>query len=336
MEIEPNHTNTLYNYAVMLDSHLSRKDEAEDLYRRVLKIDHRHPYTLYNLAVLLEDKLKGYKAQFLLRKNDLKRSLANRDDDDDDDFNESLKKLTDEDIELDYLNKTLMETRAVVLDLYERATDADPNDPIAKADCARYIYAEFGSNNSSTEDKQLYKEKYEGKVDLLLSEACDLDPQLEIALYTTALINYNYSKDKTKAESYVKKLLSVNPRHVSGMHLLATMYLESSGTTNSGKARRESIKGGLAAKDKARTVEEAFLLLQKCAECSKDPSKLLVEYINATNKYGTKRHKLAAIAYCQQNCFSEFTDFENNSGTKLESAMGTLKAAVGKYKADMV
>ena len=104
------------------------------------------------------------------------------------------------------------------------------------------------------------------------------------------------------------------------MHLLATIYLETSSSREYSKSH---------GKDKTKTVEEAFALLQKCAECSKDPSKLLLEYINATNRYGTKRHKLAAIAYCQQKCFFEFTDFNNNPSTDLEVAIESLKSSSG-------
>ncbi len=55
------HANSLYNYAVMLDTHCDRKLEAEGLYRRALEIEPNHPYALYNLAVLLEDKYKNNK-----------------------------------------------------------------------------------------------------------------------------------------------------------------------------------------------------------------------------------------------------------------------------------
>lgn len=50
------HANTLYNYAVMLDTHLKRKEEAEALYRRALEVEPRHAFALYNLAVLLEER----------------------------------------------------------------------------------------------------------------------------------------------------------------------------------------------------------------------------------------------------------------------------------------
>lgn len=56
LEVSSIHSNTLYNYAVMLDTHLKRKEEAEGLYRRAIDIESRHAYALYNLAVLLEEK----------------------------------------------------------------------------------------------------------------------------------------------------------------------------------------------------------------------------------------------------------------------------------------
>lgn len=55
LEVNGRHTNTLYNYAVLLDSHLARRDEAKGFYRRALELDPRHAYALYNLAVLLEE-----------------------------------------------------------------------------------------------------------------------------------------------------------------------------------------------------------------------------------------------------------------------------------------
>lgn len=50
------HANTLYNYAVLLDTHMKRKTDAEIYYRRTLEIEPKHAYALYNLAVLLEEK----------------------------------------------------------------------------------------------------------------------------------------------------------------------------------------------------------------------------------------------------------------------------------------
>jgi tetratricopeptide (TPR) repeat protein len=40
----------------MLDTHCQRKDEAEERYRQCITVEPRHSYSLYNLAVLLEDK----------------------------------------------------------------------------------------------------------------------------------------------------------------------------------------------------------------------------------------------------------------------------------------
>lgn len=50
------HANTLYNYAVMLDTHLLAKERAESLYRQCISVHKRHAFALYNLAVLLEER----------------------------------------------------------------------------------------------------------------------------------------------------------------------------------------------------------------------------------------------------------------------------------------
>lgn len=57
IQVNPKHANTLYNYAVMLDTHLKKKEDAETLYRRCLATEPRHAFALYNLAVLLEERL---------------------------------------------------------------------------------------------------------------------------------------------------------------------------------------------------------------------------------------------------------------------------------------
>ena len=51
------HVNTLYNLAVMFDTHCKRKREAEKLYRIALHEEPDHIFALYNLAVLLEERL---------------------------------------------------------------------------------------------------------------------------------------------------------------------------------------------------------------------------------------------------------------------------------------
>jgi hypothetical protein len=52
------HVNTLYNIAVMFDTHCDRKVEAETMYRRALLEDPVHTFALYNLAALLEERLE--------------------------------------------------------------------------------------------------------------------------------------------------------------------------------------------------------------------------------------------------------------------------------------
>lgn len=104
MDLSPNHANTLYNYAVLLDTHLKRKPEAEKYYRLTIEVEARHAYALYNLAVLLEEKYFGG------------QSTSSQD------INNQ-----------DQIHSNIKETSA----FYRRAAEADPRDSTALADYGR-------------------------------------------------------------------------------------------------------------------------------------------------------------------------------------------------------
>ena len=55
MEIDPDHANSIYNYAVMLDSGMNSQARAEPLYRRCIEVNPNHSFALYNLAILVEE-----------------------------------------------------------------------------------------------------------------------------------------------------------------------------------------------------------------------------------------------------------------------------------------
>ena len=46
LEYHPTHANTLYNYAVMLDTHCDRKEEAEVLYKKSIEIEVSKTYSI--------------------------------------------------------------------------------------------------------------------------------------------------------------------------------------------------------------------------------------------------------------------------------------------------
>ena len=102
--MSPNHANTLYNYAVLLDTHLKRKADAEKFYRSTIEVETRHAYALYNLAVLLEEKHFGSQSTSSL-------DVAND----------------------DQTHSNIKETSA----FYRRAAEADPRDSTALADYGR-------------------------------------------------------------------------------------------------------------------------------------------------------------------------------------------------------
>ena len=104
----PTHANTLYNYAVMLDSHCGRKEEAERYYRRCVEVEPRHSFALYNMAVLREEWLSA------LRKDEGG---------------------TDADSPSSDWEKNAQEVRS----FYERALQADPRDATTMADCGRCV-----------------------------------------------------------------------------------------------------------------------------------------------------------------------------------------------------
>ena len=108
----PKHANTLYNYAVMLDSHCGRKEEAEQFYRRCIEVEARHSFALYNLAVLREELLSSLRCS---QKGEEGGAPAERGDPEWD------------------------RAAAEVRSLYERAMEADPNDATTMADCGRFI-----------------------------------------------------------------------------------------------------------------------------------------------------------------------------------------------------
>ena len=119
--INENHTNTLYNYAVMLDTHVKRKEEAELYYRRAIAVETRHAFALYNLAVLLEERYTNITLKNKLDDNNNinTTNITNNDDDD------SL-----------IVNKVINDKKEI-LNLYERAVVADPKDSTTLADYGR-------------------------------------------------------------------------------------------------------------------------------------------------------------------------------------------------------
>ena len=122
LEVQPTHANSLYNYAVMLDTHLKRKEEAEGLYRRALAVEPRHAYALYNLAVLLEER---YSTQLITQAQTSAEIAA------------TMGPNIAAAMEDQELRATDQQRREEMLALYQRAVEADPRDPTTLADYGR-------------------------------------------------------------------------------------------------------------------------------------------------------------------------------------------------------
>ena len=83
LSLHPRHANTLYNYAVLLDTHLKRKPEAEQYYRQTIELEPKHAYALYNLAVLLEEKYFSHKDSLSSRESGEEKKIEGADEDND-------------------------------------------------------------------------------------------------------------------------------------------------------------------------------------------------------------------------------------------------------------
>ena len=116
------HANTLYNYAVMLDTHVKRKEEAEQLYRRALEVEPRHAFALYNLAVLLEERYSNAIIAQASTSAEIAATMGPN----------IAAALEDPDAKAKDVR-----AREEILGFYQRAVEADPRDATTMADYGR-------------------------------------------------------------------------------------------------------------------------------------------------------------------------------------------------------
>ena len=135
--VSATHANTLYNYAVLLDSHLKRKDEAEVLYRRCLESQPRHAFALYNLAVLREEVVNKAVHKSSVSKHALQVLEATEQTNKDQDQAKQYEKDKEEHVATIISEDKEQEMLIDVSKLYERAVEADSSDFTALADCGR-------------------------------------------------------------------------------------------------------------------------------------------------------------------------------------------------------
>jgi len=157
LQVTPNHSNTLYNYAVLLDTHLKQRLEAEGYYRKTIELEPRHAYALYNLAVLCEEQyVKKLQLQSLLSDNNSTASPT---------------KNTANEAEDEILAKRKLE----IGDFYRRAAEADPKDVNSLADYGRFLYIHLQNIPFGEQ---------------ILLAALKLDSTNEVARYHYALLLY--------------------------------------------------------------------------------------------------------------------------------------------------
>lgn len=122
LAVTPNHSNTLYNYAVLLDTHLKRREDAEGYYRQTIALEPRHAYALYNIAVLLEE-------QFVKLQNALPVGTASN--------NPNTNAPPSSPSRQSQAEIEINRRKTEVCDFYRRAAEADPKDANSLADYGR-------------------------------------------------------------------------------------------------------------------------------------------------------------------------------------------------------
>lgn len=197
----PNHANTLYNYAVLLDTHLQRKRDAERLYRAAVEIEARHAYALYNLAVLLEEQ---YASEGLFLTPEAAASLQTASATSANSSSSVPKQDTDK------LQEQQRKRQEVGV-FYQRAAEADPRDATTLADYARYIFVRLDRGSMA---------------EPLFQAALKLDSACEVALYHLALLYVKEKKLLDQAELLLKQLLTISPQHANGTLTLARLLAD--------------------------------------------------------------------------------------------------------------
>lgn len=241
MATTPSHANTLYNYAVLLDTHLHRKTEAEALYRRAIELEPRHSYALYNLAVLLEEKYanEGIYSPLPTTATATAAPTAATTDD------------------------TIRQKKQEAGLFYQRAAEADPRDATTLADYGRYIFVRL-ENATMAEP--------------LLTAALKLDGQCEVALYHLALLFYREKKTShlDQAEGLLRQVITHNPNHANAILTLARLFsdsvqaLGSSAQPSSGNALSGKVPKAWIGKSKDALCEECVSLYERAVQLSKE------------------------------------------------------------------
>lgn len=127
LAVTPNHSNTLYNYAVLLDTHLKRREDAEGYYRQTITLEPRHAYALYNIAVLLEE-------QFVRLQNASPATTTGASN------NPNHTSAPSSPSRQSQAEVDLTRRKTEVCDFYRRAAEADPKDANSLADYGRYFH----------------------------------------------------------------------------------------------------------------------------------------------------------------------------------------------------
>lgn len=264
LEVTPVHANTLYNYAVLLDTHLQRKNEAETLYRRAIDIEARHAYALYNLAVLLEEKYAN-EGVFLPPGS----SNSNH-----------------------ALTPDLIRQRKQEAGLfYQRAAEADPRDATTLADYGRYIFVRL-ENPTMAEPLLTAALKLESTCEVAL---------YHLALL---FFRERKATHLDQAETLLRQVIGNNPQHANGMLTLARLFADatqamfkSAPPAGNGTVPADYVPSTWASKSKETVAEECIALYEKAIALAKEPAFIASEFLKFVSMYGSNKAKVRTILH---------------------------------------
>lgn len=255
----PVHANTLYNYAVLLDTHLQRKNEAESLYRRAIDIEPRHAYALYNLAVLLEEK---YANEGVFLPPNSSNSNHN---------------LTPE---------VIRQRKQEAGLFYQRAAEADPRDATTLADYGRYIFVRL-ENPTMAEPL------------LTAALKLDVTCEVALYHLALLLFRERKATHLDQAENLLRQVIGNNPQHANGMLTLARLFADaaqamfkSAPPTGNGTVPAGYVPSSWASKSKETVAEECVALYEKAIALAKEPAFIAAEFLKFVSMYGSNKAKV--------------------------------------------
>ena len=124
-----------------------------------------------------------------------------------------------------------------------------------------------------------------------LLNALKLDSNSEIALFHLGILYHRFKNDPNKAESYLRRLISLSPNHPGGLQHLARVLIDYHKKTI--KKSKEKDVDESKRNHNSSEFEEATELFERSIIAAKDSSSVAIEYLNVVIRFGSNRQKVS-------------------------------------------